>query len=284
MPSESVTKFIIVSQGRTGSNFLVSLLNQYPQICCQGELFHPTKVWTLADLDDDMPEARKAEYESIIVPTEVRDADPETYLNRVWEIDRQQPSITCVGVKLHHAHTRKMHEILLHNKEYIVVILDREDKLAQFASLKIAMQSGKWRHVKGQKENKNQVKVRFSLFWFLSYCFGSKGPFEYYRRRLERHHRHYLDVTYEMLTQGAGVRLVLDYLGVQYDSRFTSPLKRQNIEDTLSRYSNPGWARFGNKIWLLLDWLQFWRLYPESVQRVLRKLRGAVERRFSASA
>lgn len=274
---------MIVSQGRTGSNFLVSLLNQYPQICCQGELFHPSRVWTLADLDDDMSDVEKSKYERFVVPTEVRDADPEAFLNQVWEVDLQKPEITCVGVKLHHAHNRNMHELLLENWSYKIVILDREEKLAQFASLKIAMKSQNWRYVKGQSERNDQIKINFSLFWFLSYCFGSKGPFEYYRRRLEKHHRDYLYITYEILTKGKGIKSVLEYLGVPYNPNFASPLRKQNTEDALQRYNNPKWASFGNRVWILLNWLQLWRLYPESVQRVLRRLREAAKRYLFAA-
>lgn len=35
------SKFVIVGQGRTGSQLLVSLLNKHPEIYCDSEIFHP---------------------------------------------------------------------------------------------------------------------------------------------------------------------------------------------------------------------------------------------------
>jgi len=52
------TRFVIYTQGRTGSSLLASLLNHHPQICCFGELFHPN-AWRKPVLQRLLPIARR---------------------------------------------------------------------------------------------------------------------------------------------------------------------------------------------------------------------------------
>lgn len=128
MPS---TPFVIVADLRTGSTLLSATLNQHPQIRCRGELFHPEDF-----PDNPLPGvSRHALSGPDLVAQALADNDVRAagFRAMVFHPDRTaRPQ--WVGAW----------RALASHPGLRVIVLQRRDPLAQFASLTIAQQTGRY--------------------------------------------------------------------------------------------------------------------------------------------
>lgn len=110
--------FNIVTNGRTGSSFLVRLLNSHPQILCLGELFHP----------------------SVKRYGTERFENPEAWITEQYRINRCGKEI-C-GCKFIYPRDKKMIENFC--PEGINIFLFRKDLARQAISSALAIHSNNW--------------------------------------------------------------------------------------------------------------------------------------------
>ena len=119
--------YAIVCQARTGSNYLVSLLGQHPEITAHNELFHEQTIWRLPTPIVDDAILRQ------------RDADPLAYLQAVMA----ECSTPVFGFKHLLFYDESVIDFVMRG-DFKVIILERENVLAQFSSMAIAHQTGQW--------------------------------------------------------------------------------------------------------------------------------------------
>lgn len=98
------SKFVIIGAPRTGSNFLMSLLNSHPNCICYGEIFTNLKVGSW-----DIPFSLRK-----IGDINLKDKDPIDYLdNRIYS--GYPKEIKSAGFKLFYHHARKENEKVVWN-------------------------------------------------------------------------------------------------------------------------------------------------------------------------
>jgi len=127
------TRFILIGQARSGSTFLMALLDSHPAIKGFGELFHK--------------ELQQRVWQSKNAPAIDQDDDPVEYLeNNIFTV---YPShIQVVGFKLfsYHAIAGRWQKVwsYLQHPELKVIHLTRWNLLNQYLSLKLADRSSVW--------------------------------------------------------------------------------------------------------------------------------------------
>lgn len=132
-PLVTQTRFVIVCQPRTGSNWLCTLLQSHPSILCHHEVFHPEDIYYAVGHRDGQLEH--------LGTREERDRDPLGFLERLWEADFGRP---IVGLKLHEGHAPAVQARVLADKSVRKVLLRRRSRLRACISLLRARQTGRW--------------------------------------------------------------------------------------------------------------------------------------------
>ena len=218
--------FIVLTDARTGSNFLVSILDSHPNIRAEGELF--------------------------------RDLSPKLYgLALSTAFSKQPRHIKASGFKIFYSHARNgmgggIWDHLERMEDLLVIHLKRRNLLRAFVSLKIAKSQGVWisdRADDGASANKAVTLTEKEL----------RRYFEKMTLSAENGDRHFsahakMTIYYEDLVrdvEGTFERLT-SFLGVPYYAPY-SVLKRQNPErlDVLilnyqelkSRFSGTQWGQ-----------------------------------------
>lgn len=112
------TKFIIITRSRTGSNFLVSLLNAHPQVEAGGELFAQLKGRTT---------------------------------QQVWSssFDKKSKKVQCAGFKIFYYHpldsdSKAVWDKIKNDRSIRIIHLKRSNILETLVSRKIAVKTDVW--------------------------------------------------------------------------------------------------------------------------------------------
>lgn len=124
--------FVILHATRTGSNYLCTVLNSYPDILCHHELFNPHVVGVARHLQGDG---------SRLGTIGERDDDPDGFLRRVWQAGL---GYAAVGFKLClWQHEPAWHAVLA-DRSVAKILLKRRNRVKAFVSLLLARQTGEW--------------------------------------------------------------------------------------------------------------------------------------------
>lgn len=157
------TTFLIVSDGRTGSNLLRDLIASHPHAFCGGEIFNKDYVerngvpWPVGDTEKD----------NTLIPL-MRD-NPEEYLARLFA-QAATKGFRAIGAKLtfENGAAHPTASMCLAAKENLRVIhLRRCNVLRQYVSLQRAFKTGEWA-AKGNSGPLPRIHIDFVKFvWFL---------------------------------------------------------------------------------------------------------------------
>ncbi len=134
------TRFLVLGEGRTGSNLLVQALNSHPNVVCYREVFN----WTHKRIDYNVEGYEDLSRKDV----RFRADDPLRLLDE--RIFRDYPAdIAAVGLKLHYGHAfgfAGVEEALIEDQALRVVHLRRQNMLRTLVSLRVAEQTGVWEH------------------------------------------------------------------------------------------------------------------------------------------
>lgn len=134
--SQDFDYFVVFAEMRTGSNFLETNLNAYPDLKCHGEAFNPHFIGY--PMSDDILGVTQAR----------READPEALIAAI----RDQPG-TLGGFRFFHDHDARVLDIALPDPRCAKIILTR-NPVDSYVSWKIAQQTGQWKltNIKRRKD------------------------------------------------------------------------------------------------------------------------------------
>lgn len=119
----NINNFILITEPRSGSSYLTSLLNSHPQLHCYSELFSlfPHKLINERNL-----------YNSFTTHL-----DPYNFLNHFY-------SNSFHGFKYFSIHNPLVLNYLLENPQIKIIFLQRTNKLSQLASFLLAQSNDVW--------------------------------------------------------------------------------------------------------------------------------------------
>jgi FkbM family methyltransferase len=234
MEENTPTGFVIYGAMRTGSNYLVSLLNQFEGVVCHGEAFNPGFVGLREDYYAKLEMTRED-------PAK-RDADIGKFYNAILE--RENPAILC-GFKMFPGHNPDILRRTLSDPSLVKIILKR-DVLTSFISLCQAETSGVWMIQDGNKQTRSQsqarsdVKIAFDGPRFLRYRQRVHDFYREVEESLRNTGQNYLHLWYKDLTAPSTVRSLEQLLNRNAPAKLNSRklLVKQNLSAPHERVSN----------------------------------------------
>ena len=245
------TRFILLGRPRSGSNFLITTLEQHPSVLAYGELLQqPTVRWN-----------RKMGLERRHWIEHAYD-EPQEYITDV--VFRDYPTkVKAVGFKLFYHHARKepqnkVWQFLREDRDLHVIHLRRRNLLKIILSRKLAERSGEWRlvdsQVSQQTDTSDPSRPIYLDFDELKNMFTRMKAVEERRGAYYSGHPR-LDLWYEDLAAdfAAHTRLVQKFL--ELDLRPLQPVTRkqarrpldeqiENYAELKRSFAGSEWAEF----------------------------------------
>jgi len=223
-------RYVIMSTPRSGSSHLVRALESHPHVACLGEIFNTNGgAMRRLGIKSDETIAKAVN-------------EPLAYLEDVVTAWTQREDAKPVfGFKMMLHHDARVIDHLVSDPSWKVILLRRDDTLAQWSSLQIAKSTGEW----GSKRKKARAeagieepptRIEFKARVFENY--GSKLESRYgsLKLRLVDH------AVFEIATEAIDARRdeMLAFLGV--DPKLAEPApgvgERQNGSSLEDRFTN----------------------------------------------
>lgn len=230
-------RFVILATPRTGSNMLVSLLNDHPEVTCFGELMRATPKWmlkqgyrgALRSLEDVDPRWRD---------DRTRFADPEGFVDEVIE---KLAEAETVGFKLMLAQHPSYMQSLILDTRYKKIVLSRSNVLAAYSSDKIAKATGQGTARVGMEVKR--ATVSFDSEEFEQFLAQRRRQYMDVKALLRRHDQTFLEAEYLDLVTGRATSDILRFLGVDPSRAVQPETIKRNPSDLLKRFDNPAEVR-----------------------------------------
>lgn len=234
MPSNN--KFVIFSQGRTGSNLLESLVNSHPQILCEGEILSHNHV-------------------RVLYPKWYIRGNSLSHASKLVYGFRLQPE----QLKFHKLPIEDFFSFLL-DEDWKIIYLRRENYLRQILSAKIAIHRKKWHYYSSFKnqESKPPQKIEIDVPQLLEEIEAKQEAF--YKEKELLQQKSYLEIVYEhdLLNSEKHqetANKVFDYLNLPFVEVETK-LQRtpvQNLAEIIHNFQKMEKALKNTKHYHLLD-------------------------------
>ena len=232
------TTFVVLTTQRSGSSWLVDLLDDHPAIAAYAELFRVTDT-TVSDYGaTDYPR-----FEVTVGPgtwSVSRQLVRRRY-QYVRGLARAHPDRQAVGFKLMYDQTRDhpglMSILALTRARFVHLV--RRDQLGALVSFDIAEQRGRWWYHEG--DQLSPVRIRVEPAELLRRVEEREREIEWFRRRLARLRSPVLEIFYEDLLDRRDevIRGVLRFLDVvPADVDLESTLVRSSSEQFASAVEN----------------------------------------------
>jgi LPS sulfotransferase NodH len=221
-------RFCIVAQARSGSEYFTTRLNEHPEIACHRELFNRER-WVTA-----LSEADTAK----LPPVAWRDAHPVEALEQVVAASQAAfPAKRLFGFKVFFNHEKEVRQHVREDPRYKLILLERRNKLAQYASLMTAKKTGRWNAFAAGGKPLPRVTVRVDVDELDAYIRRQSHRYEEFRRRVADR-ADVLEIHSEALDDRFGE--VLRFLEVDPTPTLRIVRLRQNPEPLAERVEN--WA------------------------------------------
>jgi hypothetical protein len=219
-------KFIVLAARRSGITFLLSLLNDHPQVQCYKGIFTTKNRFKYLELDYPGSQFYKFRVASMKRRIDYFVRRKQLIGTFLTELYRPVDGVRAVGVRLSYIQARKYPEILewAQENDVGVIHLIRKNSLKAIVSHFCACKRG----VHHSTSEVGRVTVRILPLRLKRRLQRLSREIEKYRAVLVD--GHHLELYYESLTadQGAEMQRVLDFLGVDQSVSLTSDLVKLN--------------------------------------------------------
>lgn len=200
--------FAIIAMPRSGSTRLCDILGRHPTIACHLEIFHPDEVQA------HFP--RDAGYE--IMDRAKRDADPKLFLdkflafNEGWFKKHQRHGFK---VMLDRNQLKAVTEIVAPDPRLKKIVLYRDNLLACYASVELALGTGRWHRTEGSAAPAEpERKIAFDWDRFFAFAGEQMMTRAALEAAMRLGHQPFLPVSYEETLTRRGMERVWNFLEV----------------------------------------------------------------------
>jgi LPS sulfotransferase NodH len=233
-------RFVIIGLPRSGTTYLSTLLDAHPRVYCSGEEFNPYAVINAYGKDD--------RHETILA----RDRAPIAHLEKVFK-KRRPKAISQVGLKFMLGHNLNVLRFLETQPDISILHVWRDNRLAQVASLKLALQTKEWARIHANRTEIHKIHAtprdishKWHEFATLDHLFSDW---------LKRAPNPNFSLDYRSLFKPDFKRRISGFLGLDPGHRMRSPLKRQGPSNVLDRFHDPEpikyyFTQIGRSDWL----------------------------------
>lgn len=227
--------FVILTEQRSGSTMLVHTLRRHPAVCCFGELLRKTPRWMLLKgykgqlrvIERVDPKWRKDRH---------RFAHAEAFRDAVYATE---PGHDWYGFKLHLDQHDGYLTRAVERPEERLILLRRENLLAQFSSELIAKATGQGNANTATAGEIKKAKVRFSPREFNRHVKHTDRRWDDLRQAIDRVGREHVYLSYLDATAGDGIVRVLEHLGLDPVEDLSSNTVKRNSSRIVDRFTNP---------------------------------------------
>ena len=233
-------RFLIVGLPRSGTTYLMTLLNSHKNVICAGELFNPYSIVEHGQPDFDG--GRVVE----------RDRAPRYFMKQFFE-RHEDGEWDRIGFKLMLGHNIRIMTYLPEMPDVPIIYVHRANRLAQVASYLKALQTKNWAQTEKSRDMKSKIVA--SPFQ-ISHLWHEYAAMDFlFANWLKTLPHRSMTVEYcEMFTPGFN-RSLCDFLGIPHDPAMKSPLLKQGANRVISRFEQPGpiehyMRRIGRETWL----------------------------------
>lgn len=222
-------RFVILGLPRSGSTYLMTLLNAHRDMVCSGEQFNPYGVIGVNERDDS--------HEAVLG----RDKDPVGHMTAFFEREQAQ-NVTCAGFKYMIGHNIKILHELARDPDVTIIHIWRDNRLAQVSSLIKAIRSKNWAQTRSNEHIEQKIHVTPRD---ISHRWHEYATFDHligmWLKTLPNAHisYEYRDLFKPDFEQG-----ICAYLGVPYTPSMQSPLVKQSHNAILDRFEDPNPIRY----------------------------------------
>jgi len=235
----AMKRFVILGLPRSGTTYLMSLLNAHRDVICVGEQYNPYAVIG-------------AKHDDSHVAILGRDKDPVGHMNRFFE-DTADKGVAVGGFKFMIGHNIEVLQELARDPDLSIIYVWRENKLAQASSWFKALQSKKWTQTRVDEHVTRKIAAtprQISQKWH------EDATYDYLISLwLEGLPNPKVTYEYRELFQPGFEAEVCDFLGITPRHGMKSPLVKQSSNAIADRFKDPGPIRYyfnqiGLKRWL----------------------------------
>lgn len=201
--------FAIIAMPRSGSTRLCDILGRHPTIACHLEIFHPAEV-----------QAHFRDRSLEVMDPVKRDANPRLFLDKFLAFNEESLKDSRkqrhgFKVMLDRNQLSVITEIVAPDPRLRKIVLYRDNLLAVYASIEMAMATGLWHRTTGVEASKApDQKIDFDWDRF----FAIAGEQTLTRRAVEeamhRSHQPFLPISYEETLTKRGMERVWNFLNV----------------------------------------------------------------------
>jgi len=125
--------FVIVSQPRSGSTFLIDTISSNEQAFCDNELYNLSMIARLDSKNDNTD----------LAAVQYRDRDPVSFYHQFYESDFAK-NIYALGFNFMLGHHADVLKTIIEDQDLKIIYLERENKLAQASSWFRALDDRIW--------------------------------------------------------------------------------------------------------------------------------------------
>ena len=176
-------------------------------------------------------------------------ANAESFVREVFSLFPDNPHY---GFKLHLNQNRSYLDRLIASPDWRLVLLRRENILAQYSSEKIAIVTGQGAAKKGTKIKK--ATVIFDANEFRRFLARRQKRWDEVRRRLDESGNMFFTIYYTQLLSKKFKAELLQYLGTDPQVDLEPGTEKRNPSNILTRFSNRGEAERELDAMSLLHW------------------------------
>jgi hypothetical protein len=225
-----ISRFVIISAPRTGSNLLCGALDAHPEIICHYELFHKEAIYHSSKYGDEWISNYNVEK---------RNKDPHGFLRHIFNCRFGKPAKT-IGYKIFDGHNDQLLDELLNDRQVKKIILKRDNWFLAFLSQLEAQKTGVFVITEENKRKANyNFKVEVKLNQFKFYENVNVNFFNKVEKVLIDDHQRYLSLEYSKALDGDNKIKILNFLNVTVDPGLLKlEYKKQNHRELKDRIEN----------------------------------------------
>lgn len=234
------TRFLIMGLPRSGTTYLMTLLNTHPDVLCAGEQFNPYAIIGAQSESRDHADLLR------------RDWAPRAHSKAFFEALAEGPH-TCIGYKFMIGHNIRMLSGIPDLADCRLIYVHRENRLAQISSLIKADTTKRWAQDRPDAHVQRKIDVgpwRISHYWheFATFDFLFS---EWFRTLPQKK----MKLEYREMFQDGFERKLCRFLGLDFDPGMKSPLVKQGTNTILDRFKRPEpirkyFTKLGRQRWL----------------------------------
>jgi len=217
--------FIIVSQPRSGSTFLIDTISSNEQAFCDNELFNLSMIARL-DPENDSTGLAAVQY---------RDRDPVAFYHQFYGSDFAK-GIYALGFNFMLGHHVEILKTIVEDQDLKMIYLERENKLAQASSWFRALDDRIWA-TRESVQIDLEHKVSFNRYAYNEYI-QTAQTLDYLFKQAVTDRGNVLHVTYaDFSDMKALLMRVASFLTIRNEFTF-SDIKKQNPNRVGNRFVN----------------------------------------------